>query len=103
MLVRGEVIKRGEVLRVNISGTFGMFIESSKNASETLTEGWTIEGEEHPYQPRMEPKLFSCHTCTNTCNFAIIKNHVTTQVPPPRHLQSSETWLRRLPLESEGE
>ena len=37
------------------------------------------------------------------CNTYILFIFLTTQVPRHRCLKSSEAWLRRLPLESEGE
>lgn len=53
VLVRGQVVARGDEVRVRISGTVGLFGEQARQKLVPLAEAWTKAGEEHPYQRKM--------------------------------------------------
>lgn len=46
----GKVVSRRGSLRVQITGTLGLFNESASASTEPLSNGWTLKGEEHPYE-----------------------------------------------------
>lgn len=49
----GKVVSRRGSLRVQITGTLGLFNESASASTEPLSHGWTLKGEEHPYERQL--------------------------------------------------
>lgn len=47
--LKGKVLSRRGTLRVEITSTAGFFGESASATTEPLSDGWTVKGEEHPY------------------------------------------------------
>lgn len=51
--LNGKVISRRGALRVEIVSTAGFFGETASAATEPLSDGWTVKGEEHPYDRQL--------------------------------------------------
>lgn len=51
--LHGKVLSRRGALRVQITATAGVFGEAASAATEPLSDGWTIKGEEHPYDRQL--------------------------------------------------
>lgn len=49
----GKVVSRRGSLRVQITGTLGLFNESASASTEPLSNGWTLKGEKHPYERQL--------------------------------------------------
>lgn len=51
--LKGKVVSRRGTLRVEITSTTGFFGESASATTEPLSDGWTVKGEEHPYDRQL--------------------------------------------------
>lgn len=51
--LKGKVVSRRGTLRVEITSTAGFFGESASATTEPLSDGWTVKGEEHPYDRQL--------------------------------------------------